>query len=730
MKKKRWLTAGIILALSAHAPMALAAEDGTPGGNDSTSTVDVYEMDDTIVTATRNEEKVNDVPANVTVITAKDLEKKDVYNLRDALAQEAGIYVTPSAEVTGGISMRGFGTKDVLVILDGQQLNDPFNGEVDWNSIPASEVQRIEVVRGAASSLYGGHAVAGVINIITKRPANGEIHGTVNVTGGSNNTWKRGISITGGDSNKLSFRLSYDKSTTDGWRGYYKTAKGSATGTAIAQNNLPQYANGNYVIGGRGEKAFENENTKFALRYDFDDTKSLTYNYMHIFYKYDYHNPFSYLRDNNGNEIFSGTVQTQNGDFVKVKPGNYLGYVGFKKQDIHRLSYDDTGNKFKAGIGYSNAYENGYSSATTGSATSVDWTGAGGRSRHPAKNYNFDLQKTWELARHNLLAGVAWSKDEMTYYNDNLSNWTDWGTQIGDPAEKSGGSIFSTALFVQDEYKLAEKWKMYSGLRYDKFDKKDGYSYVGNVRKDYPSESFNSWSPKLAFTYAPDKRSMMFINYGKSFNPPPIYKLYRRAGDAMSTYQANPELEPETSTTYELGVKQKIDDKNSYGVTFFHIDTKDKIASSATGKYGKAYYNMNEGMTKGMELSYNHKFDDNWKSYINYTFESGDLTDSKGVTTRNYDLPKHMVAMGLDYTKDRFNAVLDARYVGARQSEDAATGEYGSEDAFFLTNLYLNYKVNDDCKVQLGVKNLFNRKFFANEAAGERMYTLGVQYSF
>ena len=106
------------------------------------------------------------------------------------------------------------------------------------------------------------------------------------------------------------------------------------------------------------------------------------------------------------------------------------------------------------------------------------------------------------------------------------------------------------------------------------------------------------------------------------------------------------------------------------------------------------------------------------------------MTDSKGVTTRNYDLPKHMVAMGLDYTKDRFNAVLDARYVGARQSEDAATGEYGSEDAFFLTNLYLNYKVNDDCKVQLGVKNLFNRKFFANEAAGERMYTLGVQYSF
>ena len=119
MKKKRWLTAGIILALSAHAPMALAAEDSTPGGDDSTSTVDVYEMDDTIVTATRNEEKVNDVPANVTVITAKDLEKKDVYNLRDALAQEAGIYVTPSAEVTGGISMRGFGTKDVLVILDG-----------------------------------------------------------------------------------------------------------------------------------------------------------------------------------------------------------------------------------------------------------------------------------------------------------------------------------------------------------------------------------------------------------------------------------------------------------------------------------------------------------------------------------------------------------------------------------------------------------------------------------
>ena len=68
--------------------------------------------------------------------------------------------------------------------------------------------------------------------------------------------------------------------------------------------------------------------------------------------------------------------------------------------------------------------------------------------------------------------------------------------------------------------------------------------------------------------------------------------------------------------------------------------------------------------------------------------------------------------------------------MASRQNVDVTTGEYGSEDSFFLTNLYLNYKLDDRTKIQFGIENLLNRKFYANEATSERTYSLGVNYSF
>ena len=85
---------------------------------------------------------------------------------------------------------------------------------------------------------------------------------------------------------------------------------------------------------------------------------------------------------------------------------------------------------------------------------------------------------------------------------------------------------------------------------------------------------------------------------------------------------------------------------------------------------------------------------------------------------------------GIEYNRDRFNGTLDAQYIAARQQVDAVTGEYGSEDSFFVTNLYLNYKINENIKLQFGIENLLNRKYYAGEAANERTYTFGTTCSF
>ena len=85
---------------------------------------------------------------------------------------------------------------------------------------------------------------------------------------------------------------------------------------------------------------------------------------------------------------------------------------------------------------------------------------------------------------------------------------------------------------------------------------------------------------------------------------------------------------------------------------------------------------------------------------------------------------------GLEYTHKKWNWLLDAQYVSQRQTPDAVTGEYGSEDAFFLMNTSLNYKIEKDMTLQLGVQNLFDKHFFAAEAAAGRTYSLRMDYHF
>ena len=158
-----------------------------------------------------------------------------------------------------------------------------------------------------------------------------------------------------------------------------------------------------------------------------------------------------------------------------------------------------------------------------------------------------------------------------------------------------------------------EQWKVYTGVRFDQYKKEGGYSYLasGDSRQDFPSKSFSEVSPKIAFEYTADDRTTYFTSYGHSFNPPSIYKLYRRAGTSMSSVQANPDLEPETSNTFELGMKRDLDDNTSLGITLFHVKTKDKIAL-ATKNGVKAYYNLDNATAKGVELELKHKLNDNW----------------------------------------------------------------------------------------------------------------------
>ena len=126
-----------------------------------------------VVTAAREEQKITDVPADIIVINREQLKHRTV---AEALETYAGLtfasYNGNSSQST--VTMRGFGENShgrIMVLVDGIKQNNPDMSGIDWIALPSSAIERIEVMQGGASALYGSGAVAGVINIITRTPA-------------------------------------------------------------------------------------------------------------------------------------------------------------------------------------------------------------------------------------------------------------------------------------------------------------------------------------------------------------------------------------------------------------------------------------------------------------------------------------------------------------------------------------------------------------------------------
>ena len=105
-------------------------------------------------------------------------------------------------------------------------------------------------------------------------------------------------------------------------------------------------------------------------------------------------------------------------------------------------------------------------------------------------------------------------------------------------------------------------------------------------------------------------------------------------------------------------------------------------------------------------------------------------TNTNEYTEVNYDIPKHIFHAGLEYTSGKWNALWDTQYVSRRQSVDDITGQYGSEDSYFISNVAMNYKFSKEATLQLGVQNVFNRIFYNDEATAGRTYSASMKFKF
>jgi iron complex outermembrane receptor protein len=206
--------AGVLCWLLGSAYLGYALDDQP--ASDETVT-----MGEVVVTGTRTQEQIEKVPANVTVITHKEIEDSNAKDVPDLLQTQVGVTVQ---NLLGNgkkvnVGLRGFGETDpynTLVLVDGRRVNEIDLSGVDWTQIPLDQIERIEIVRGMGSVLYGDNAVGGVINIITKTPGKTP-HAKVGFTSGSYGRNKESVSLSGGqDKVAASLFATYD--STNGYR--------------------------------------------------------------------------------------------------------------------------------------------------------------------------------------------------------------------------------------------------------------------------------------------------------------------------------------------------------------------------------------------------------------------------------------------------------------------------------------------------------------------------------
>src|SRR5512147_793938 len=173
---KIWMRQGsVLLALVLIGGRAAAADTAPPYSDDSL-------LDEVVVSATRTRTTLADAPAAVTVVSEKNIETRNAARLGDTLEQVPSLYLRDGAlgwsqgtSGTSGMSLRGIDQSKTLILLDGQPLQDGRSGKVNWRIPFVEDIERVEVVPGAFSSLYGSNAIGGVVSVITKQPVKHEL---------------------------------------------------------------------------------------------------------------------------------------------------------------------------------------------------------------------------------------------------------------------------------------------------------------------------------------------------------------------------------------------------------------------------------------------------------------------------------------------------------------------------------------------------------------------------
>lgn len=672
-----------------------------------------FVLDEMVVQATRSEKKLLDTAASVSVITDKDLNQMHINNLDEAFVKIPGVYVgrlSGIGSTTSQTVMRGVNAANsVAVLVDGVQVNDSYNGSVTWSAIPVDMVKRVEVLRGPASVLYGGNALAGVINIITKDVDKTSVN--LKLSYGSNNTQNHSLYVAGKASDKLDFNVNYEKKKTDG---YITDPVLSSKAVIGAETTTTNTGAKRWIIGNKGKRQWDENTVGVGFKYHFDESKSLALDFTKNEYEYSYSAPTSYFGD----------------DIIK-KAGTYFSTPGEKASNKYNMTYNDSENGWKAVVGYSDQYKQHDTSISKATDSSK-----------PNTRFSFDLQKNQTIsANNNAVFGLNYRKDKMDATVYKLADKFNSDSKIAVDSMASGTNK-SFSAYVMDEHKFSDRWTATAGLRYDKWST-DGRILLPNKTEaiNYDESTYDNWSPSLSVMYKPEADSSVYLSWGKAFEAPSLYRMYSSSYSSNVYNIANPNLKPQKAETFELGYKKDLNNKSAIGVSVYDTKYKGLLYKNSLGVVdgmnATCYQNAGEAEAKGFELELNHNFDDKWSAFLNYTYQNPVIKKALKATEKDKyvtAIPKEVFRAGVTYSDNKWSGMLTGEYISKRFSKtdnsDTVNGVYGSYDPYFIMNMDISYSFNKNYTLTASVNNILDRDFFNYYYQPGRTYSVEINYRF
>ena len=749
---KRFLVPARCLALTLLcSSAALAQQTATEPKPEDTTTLHVNET--VVVTATRTEMDIEKAPVSTSVVGQQEMQIRNTQSLDQSLDLLGGVYALRRkgpADTRPSVFMRGFnGANRTLVLLDGQPVNDAYTGEVTWTSLPISEVDHVEVVRGPFSSLYGGNAMGGVINILTRRVERREFE----VMGqyGTYDTENYSARYADRFFDRLGFSAGYQRLQSGGYQTNAITtaATTGTTGVRVVGviPTLTTSGTRTFQIGWAGNNWYDQDAFRVKGDYIFSSSTRVSTQYLRQRSAYGYDAYTSNLRDEAGNIVDRGPVLFDDGGVTRglsFTPGTFLSGPGQARSHFVNATVEHRINErhqLSAAAGMYDQPDNGYRTPTA--ATAVLGGGPGSISQRTSRNYYANAQYRWQPSnRHDLVVGADTRQDRANNQEFSQSNWTDPKDRLSQ-TYASKGQTFSQAAYAQDQFRVGEKLTVTAGARYDYWRTHDGLSnsYVAAAPlTTYPERTSHALTGKVSGVYQPSGDWTLRTSTGTAFRNPTVYELYRSYRLVSTLYLANPNLEPERLFSVEFGCVKRFGTRLTLDATYYRNRTtnliyrKTDLDADPTG-LTRINVNAGEGITNGLEVSARERLTAWLEFRSSYSYTHAIISRNPAVPASEGKhvpyTPEHMAAGSFVMAHEKWAGSLSARYVSAPFSldtnADTTKGVPGSYSPYFLADVSLAYQFHRHVQIFASADNLLDRQYYLSYLSPGRTLNAGLR---